>query len=322
MLQPITRRIAVVIPVYRARYVAECLASVFAQVVPPDQVIVIDDGSPDRDAFERAVAPYAGRLLLLRQSNRGAGAARNRGVSATAADLIAFLDADDAWYPTFLSEQVRRLSDGDFTLVYANARVVGDGPLAGRCFMDGAPSNGHVTTEALLAQRCTVLTSSVLVRREALLWAGLFDEELRRGQDFDMWVRLVHAGAHVAYTTTPLLDRRVHGENLSGDRISELERGIASIARLSAKLRLTDRERRAADDTVRSLRAALYAEFGKRSLSSGNVRQARVQFGEAIAHSRHWKFHVISTALRVAPRLLRQLYMLKTRAGRTASADS
>jgi glycosyltransferase involved in cell wall biosynthesis len=80
--------IAVIIPVYRAHYLAECLASAFAQTLPPTQVIVIDDGSPDGRAIDNAVAPYKDRLTLLRQENLGAGAARNRGLRH--ASLMAF----------------------------------------------------------------------------------------------------------------------------------------------------------------------------------------------------------------------------------------
>src|SRR4030095_11943965 len=103
-------------------------------------------------------------------------------------------------------------------LVYANGRLIGDGPLIGMLFMETAPSTGEATLEALLSQRCTILPSSGGGAPPVRFGAALFDESLRRGQDFDMGVRLAAAGARFSYTTEPLVCRRIHAMNLSGDR--------------------------------------------------------------------------------------------------------
>src|SRR4029450_12388994 len=105
----------------------------------PTQVIVIDDGSPDRSEIACAVARYRYRdqLTFLHQEDLGAGAARNRGWGRPPADLIAFLDADDLWCPELLERQVHALSQDDGpALAYANGRLIGDGPLRGILFMD------------------------------------------------------------------------------------------------------------------------------------------------------------------------------------------
>ena len=314
MLDATNTHIAVVIPVYRAQYLAECLASVFAQTRPPDEVVVVDDGSPDGNLLDRVTAPYAGRLQLIRQPNLGAAAARNNGILSTRAGLIAFLDADDVWFPAFLDQQERRLTDAKgCTLVYANATLMGSGPLPGRLFMDMAPSSGDVTVEALLSQRCTVLTSSVLVRRSALVNTGLFDVDLRRGQDFDMWVRLAHRYAHFAYTTEPLLARRIHGDNLSGDRIAELERALSVLSKLAAKLELTSAERNVLEARVRVLASGVHAEHGKRSLKAGDIAEAQARFARAVDEQAGWKMRAVCWALRLGPGLTRRAYLIKTR---------
>ncbi|MGE0447363.1 MAG: glycosyltransferase family 2 protein, partial [Vicinamibacterales bacterium] len=92
-------RLAVVIPVFRAGFLGEALDSVFAQTCRADEVIVVDDGSPDRGPLGDAVGRWGRRLRVIAQVNTGAGAARNRGILASDADLIAFLDADDRWVP-------------------------------------------------------------------------------------------------------------------------------------------------------------------------------------------------------------------------------
>lgn len=313
-------RIAVIIPVYRAHYLADCLESVFTQTLPPDQVIVIDDGSPDGPVIDKAVAPYGERLTLLRQPNLGAGAARNRGVYHADADLIAFLDADDMWCPRLLEHHMRLLCERrDLVLAYANGRLIGDGPLRGLLFMDTAPSEGEPTLEALLTQRCTVLTSSVAVRRDALLAAGLFDEALRRGQDFDLWVRLAAAGARFGYTVEPLVSRRIHGLNLSGDRVTELERAAAVLEQLRTKIKFAPAEGRALDTRLRRLRVEIHAERGKRDLAAGAVMDAAAHFRQAAGAGAGWKVQMVNVALRVAPRVTHHAYVLRTRRGSAAA---
>jgi glycosyltransferase involved in cell wall biosynthesis len=317
-------RTAVIIPVYRAHYLAECLGSVFSQTRPADEVIVVDDGSPDWEAIESALVPYAGRVTVIRQDNRGAGAARNQGIRAAHADVVAFLDADDVWERQCLERQLQLLTETpDRTLVYANAHYVGDGPLSGLLFMDTASSKGEATVEALLSQRCTVLTSSVVVRRQALIDEGLFDEDLRRGQDFDMWLRLAAAGAKFAYTTAPLVRRRIHSQNLSGDRISELERASSVLLKLRTKLRLTDDQERLLERRVRRLRGEIATEQGKETLAAGALAEAVTHFRDAVRSGAGWKSRFIHLALQIAPTATRHAYLrVRGASGHTPATTS
>src|SRR6186713_2221545 len=102
-------RVAAVIPVFRAGFLVPALQSVMRQTRPPDEVIVVDDGSPDRAEIAAAVARFGNRVTLVEQANLGAAAARNRGMTATNAEFIALLDADDEWFPAFLEEQLAAL---------------------------------------------------------------------------------------------------------------------------------------------------------------------------------------------------------------------
>ena len=320
MHQGSSPRIAVVIPVYRGDYLAQCVASALAQTRPPDQVIVVDDGSPDVEAIDRALLPHGDRVTLIRQANAGAGAARNRGILAADTEFIAFLDGDDIWAPDFLARQLQLLSrDPRVDLVYSNARIIGEGPLRGSLFMETAPSCGEVTLESLLSQRCTVLTSSVLVRKQVLLEVGLFDEALRRGQDFDMWVRLAAAGVRFAYTTAPLVERRLHDHNLSGNRIHELERARSVLVKLRTKLTLSAAQADILDSQVRLLQSQLHVEQGKRDLEAGALAAATTHFREAAQTGAGWKTRVVRWALQIAPGITRQAYLRKLRRGSTGT---
>src|SRR5687768_17042952 len=133
--------VSVVIPAYNAaKYICEALLSVFNQSFTSYEVIVINDGSSDTDDLERELQPYKAVIKYIKQENRGAAAARNTGLRAAAGEFVAFLDADDKWLPGFLEKQLKLLKSSKADLVYADALLIGEAPLAGRTFMEMEPS--------------------------------------------------------------------------------------------------------------------------------------------------------------------------------------
>jgi len=92
-----------------------------------------DDGSPDRAEIAAAVARFGNRVTLVEQANLGAAAARNRGMTATSAEFIALLDADDEWFPAFLEEQLAALTAHPHVdLIYCDGLITGQTGLAGQ----------------------------------------------------------------------------------------------------------------------------------------------------------------------------------------------
>lgn len=122
-------RLSVVVPAYNvAPYLAECLDSILAQSLRPDEVLVIDDGSTDATAtVAREYARSHPRVQVLSTPNHGLGAARNRGVAETSGELIAFADADDIVAPGAYGHLVEALqrSGSDFA-VGSMCRLQGD----------------------------------------------------------------------------------------------------------------------------------------------------------------------------------------------------
>src|SRR5262245_45202311 len=301
--------VSVIIPAYRAAGdIAVALDSVFAQTFPHFEVIVINDGSPDTAELEVALEPYRSRIRYIVQQNRGAGAARNAGILASKARFLAFLDADDRWMPTFLARQLEYLDQhSSCDLVYTDAIITGESALAGRRFMDGAPSDGDVTLLSLVQQRCNIVLSTVVARRAVVVDAGLFDDTLRRGQDFELWLRLAWRGARLGYQKMVLAERRVRADGLSGDAIAEIERALNVLERFGRERTLDRDVRTALRIRMMSLVDQLEIERGKRRIIEGNFAAAQYHFNAA--RERPLKLRMVVLALKVAPRVVRAAYV-------------
>src|SRR5262245_5679739 len=301
--------VSVIIPAYRASAdIAVALDSVFAQTFAHLETIVVNDGSPDTTELEKALEPYRQRIHYIVQPNGGAGAARNAGIRAAKGRFLAFLDADDRWTPDFLERQLVFLdANPTYDLVYSDALLSGESPLAGRRFMDTAPSDGRVTLLSLVQQRCNIVLSTVVVRRAVLMKAGLFDETLRRGQDFELWLRLAWSGASLSYQRIVLAERRIRADGLSGDTIAEIERALNVLDRFG-RTRVLDREvRTALRIRMMALVDQLEIEQGKRRIIEGNFAAARYHL--RAARERPFKLRMVLLALKVAPRAVRAAYL-------------
>ena len=301
--------ISVIIPAYNsAEFMGETLDSVFAQTYTSFEVIVINDGSADTPELEQVLQRYPSNLRYIKQENQGAAAARNAGLRAATGDLIAFLDADDTWVPEFLEKQMALLKRSETDFVFADARLFGDPKLDGLTFMQVEPSNGPVTPENLLSVTVCVLTSTVLALKKPILDVGLFDISIRRGQDFDLWLRLSKAGVRMAYTREVLAAHRIVESGLSGGAISQLERTLSVIETVKARMQLTRTEQEALEiNRSRTLRE-LATELGKKKLLERDFSGALESFNEAQKIQHVWKVFFVCLGLRVAPGMLWRIY--------------
>ena len=181
--------VSVVIPAYNvAPYIEEAVRSALAQSEGRIEVIVVDDGSTDGLA-ERVNAISDERLRLIRQERRGASAARNTGVEAARAPLVAFLDGDDVWRPGKLAAHVDAMERApDVDLSFSLCAVTGED---GRTLaLPHAPPKTRLSFADLLAENYIRSGSTVVARREALMDVGGFDVTLQACNDYDCWLRV------------------------------------------------------------------------------------------------------------------------------------
>ena len=301
--------VSIIIPAYNAaEFIGETLDSVFAQTFTAYEVIVINDGSPDTEELERKLGGYPAKLRYVRQENQGAAAARNAGLRVAAGELVAFLDADDTWLPTFLEKQVELLKRTAVDVVYADALLFGDSPLAGRTFLELQPTRGEVTPENLLSVKVTVLTSTVLARKQPVIDVGLFDVKLRRGQDFELWLRLAKNGARFAYQQEVLARHRIVESSLSGGTISQLQRTLDVLDAIKANGNLTPGEEAALQFNLNRTLATMALENGKDKLRARDFDGALSSFREAGKFRQGWKLMLVCWGLKIAPELLWRIY--------------
>jgi glycosyltransferase involved in cell wall biosynthesis len=306
--------VSVIIPAYNvAQYIGGALDSVLAQDFTNYEIIVINDGSPDSEDLERALAPYMSRIIYLRQENRGVSAARNTGIAAARGALLAFLDGDDTWLPNYLEVQVSRIeADPTIDVLYPNVIMFGGSSEAGEEFMKICPSNGEVTFERLLLQECNVSNCSI-ARRETILRAGLFDESLRSVEDFDLWLRVIKQGGRIAYHRDVLARYRRRAGSLTADPVWLYDHILRVLRKVKQTMELTPCEQAALDFQYQHFLALLRLQQGKRAFFSGDTAGAIDGLREANRFFRNKKTAITLMMLRIAPRLVLRAYDLRDR---------
>lgn len=184
-------KISVVIPTYnRAHMIQKAIKSVQDQTYPVDEIIVVDDASSDDTGkVIRSINDERIRYFRL-DKNRGAGGARNYGVSKAQYDMIAFLDSDDTWHTDKLEKQVSLKNNNTaLRLIYTAYERIYDS------FKETHPDmsannklDGDMLSQILFEN--TVGTPTILMEKSLFEEVGGFDEGLRSLEDWDMVIRV------------------------------------------------------------------------------------------------------------------------------------
>jgi SAM-dependent methyltransferase len=225
--------VAVVLTTYNdAAFLREAISSVIGQKRPADEVIVVDDGSDVSPAPVFADFP---QVRLLRKTNGGLSSARNAGLHFASSRYIAFLDADDRLEPNAIETGLACFARRpEAAMVYGgHRRIQADGkPLS----MDLFQAVGEDPYADLLTGNRIGMHATALYRREVLLSLGGFDEELRRCEDYDLYLRLARSH-RIASHPEIIAEYRWHGGNVSKDRGEMLRAVLAVLDRHRGKTR-------------------------------------------------------------------------------------
>lgn len=204
--------VSVLTPAHNAQAViTRALRSVQAQSVTDWEMIVIDDGSDDGTvSLVQELAVQDPRLRLIRQDpQQGAAAARNAGLAQARGRYVAFLDADDAWAPDKLSQQLSVMAQQGAALSYSGfARV-----RAGTRHVVQVPP--RVTRAQLLRGNCIGCSTAVYDR--AVL-GDMPMPQLRMRQDYALWLTVLGQVPYAVGVCAPLVDIHVTPGSLSSNK--------------------------------------------------------------------------------------------------------
>lgn len=300
-----TPTVTVVIPAYNsARYIGQALDSVYKQTFTDYEVIVVNDGSTDQDELEQVLRSHPVPVIYLSQENKGVSAARNAAIRIAKGEFYAQLDADDQWTPDYLQVQLDiLLKDPDVALVYPNATIIRDDSTVALEFMKVSPSEGEVNFHSLVRQQCTVMTC-VTARMSAIREAGMFDENLRTCEDFDLWLRIAKNVGRIVYHRRVLALYRRRQGSLSSDRVWMIRNLLTVFEKCARTPDLSPAEKKTLNAEIVENRARLSLLEGKRALSAGGASAALVHFKEANEHLRSPKLVLVIFLLRTLPRLV------------------
>ncbi|HEY2478712.1 MAG TPA: glycosyltransferase [Solirubrobacterales bacterium] len=272
---PVT--ISAVVAAYQAeKWIADAIDSILGQTSPPDEVIVVDDGSTDGTG--RELGRFGDRIRVIRRENGGCPAAFNTAFAAVRSDFVAMCGADDIWEPHKLELQRAAITAHPEADLFCGHAVM-TGLIEGD--HTRPPGIGVLDNDALrdelFAEGCVINAPSIVIRRELFERLGPFIEDFG-ADDYEYWFRALRAGARFYYEPRPLVRWRQHGENLSW-KTAWMDECTYKVLR-SYEGEVKDRRVRARGY------APLFFRVGRGQVDAGEAKQARRSFARSL---RHWR---------------------------------
>jgi len=305
--------VSVIIPAFQcAQYIAQAIESVRSQSYSKFEIIVVNDGSPDTPHLEKALAPYVESVRYIKQATTGPAGARNTGIRQARGRYVAFLDGDDYWSPEHLSRQISlfRLNP-ELGLVYCDYMLLkNDRPFA-RAF-DMQPQSAIATFESLLVEDCAIGTSTAVCSRECIIKAGLFDEQLLRCEDFEMWMRMAACGAQIAHNSDVQVYHRINEAGLSADKWSMKRDRIRVYQKVASSFSISERQQVIVRELIARTEADCHVDELKHALEKGDYVTAVTAARNATAAKADWKVRASLLGLRIVPSLFRRFYLVRS----------
>lgn len=186
--------IDVVVPVFNGeKYIVKALQSICCQTYKVEKIVVVDDGSTDQTREVVSLYQSSIKIQYVKKPNGGPNSARNVGIAHCSSNYIAFLDSDDEWFIDKLEEQVKLIRKSEYAnlgAVYCGCIIVDEDSQLIRSFPIDKDIRGSIYNKLFDANKIVSSASGVLIKRACFDTVGLFDETLRVGEDWDMWLRL------------------------------------------------------------------------------------------------------------------------------------
>lgn len=183
---------SIVIPIFnKEKFIARTLQSVLSQTFGDYEILIVNDGSTD-SSREIIMAFNDSRIRYFQQQNSGVSSARNFGIASAKSNYIAFLDADDFWYPDYLANVQLMISRHPEQKIFSTAYEIETADTVYPVRYSVQNNSEVVVVDYFDAsQRESILwTSSAVFDKAVFADVGVFDPEIRVGEDIDLWIRM------------------------------------------------------------------------------------------------------------------------------------
>jgi len=292
--------VSVIIPCYNnGKYIEECVNSVLAQTYPNFEIIIINDASTDDSAekIQKLKEKNPEKIqVITNNKNLERSVSRNKGIASAKGEFICILDGDDRWYPNKLATQVRAMQD-DPKLAFCGT---------GRDFLDqdskAKTSNLYIARSGevflhLLARRCSIVASSVMLRRSIVEKVGGFKTNRIPAEDFDYWVRasflgrykhipekLVSYRRHDAQSTSPnnlnvtksiQTVTSILEENLTKQRLKEYISRVKKRGGVDTETHLYLNPNCTLKNRINIISQGLFSKFNPKAITKENIEKIR-----------------------------------------------
>ena len=213
-------QISVIIPAYNCdRYIGQAVESILHQTYSSYEIIVIDDGSQDKT--REVLEPYQANIRYVYQHNQGVSAARNHGIELARGEFVAFLDADDLFFPDTLAAQLAVFeANPGLGIVHSGWRRINQ---AGETLIDVRPweTVPELNLESWLRWKPLGTMGTLMFRRDGLERVGGFEPGLTHAEDVDLILRLALKGCEAEWLRQSTVCYRQHDRNTMRDGISQ-----------------------------------------------------------------------------------------------------
>jgi len=263
--------VSVIIPSYnRAHLLGRAIQSILNQTYQDFEIIVVDDGS--KDNTEEVVRGFNDKRIryIWHEVNKGGSAARNTGIKAARGEYIAFQDSDDEWLSQKLEKQMKvfeKVSPKVGVVYTGYWRLKGDK----KTYIPSSKvSQKEGDIHKILLEVNFVTTQAVVVKTECFERAGMFEEELRRLEDWELWIR-ISKYYHFKCIDEPLVVSYYTPGSISAD-----ESALIRARKLILEKHFEDTKK------DRGLLAKHYRDIGLLLCSNGEMGQGRKYFITAL----------------------------------------
>ena len=228
--------VSVIIPTYNyGQFIGECIESVLAQTYKDFEIIVVDDGSSD-NTKELIESKYKDKVRYFYQMNRGAPAARNKGLRESQGEYLVFLDADDWLAPESLLDKISIVKKkSDIHWVYSDSNLVDiQGKFLGKSSEIFGFDHEKMNLDpfkSFLLRGNFISTSVSLISKKCVLNINGFDESLQALQDYDLNLRLAK-DYHPQFIKKPLVFQRIHSNSITSSIFKALEARISVVDKI------------------------------------------------------------------------------------------